>query len=250
MEERKQKEIEFYDNQAGQSEGDFEGFLPQRLLSYRFLYDLLKDKCRDKKILDFGCGNGVHSVFLAREGGQVTAIDLSENQLVLAKKRIEKSGLFDKVNFIKMDCEKLNFPNESFDIIFNGGTFSSIDLKSTLPQLAKVLKKDGFLVGIETFGHNPITNLKRKLNAVLGKRTSWAEEHIFNQNYLALANDYFGQIKVDYFHLISWAAFPFLDFPGGNFLLKFLEFFDKVFLKIPFLKKYTFKVVFVFSQPK
>jgi len=38
--------------------------------------------------------------------------------------------------------------------------------------------------------------------------------------------------------------------PGGKFLLKSLEAIEKPFLKIPLLRKYAFKVVFVFSKPK
>lgn len=90
MEERKQKEIEFYDKQADKGLGDFEGFSPYALYSYKFLYSLLKDRCKGKKILDYGCGNGIHSVFLAKCGGEVTAIDLSENQLDIAKERAER----------------------------------------------------------------------------------------------------------------------------------------------------------------
>ncbi|PIU24464.1 hypothetical protein COT12_00910, partial [Candidatus Berkelbacteria bacterium CG08_land_8_20_14_0_20_39_8] len=78
-----------------------------------------------------------------------------------------------------MDCEKMEFPDNLFDIIFDGGTFSSIDLVKAYPELSRVLKPDGFLIGIETFGHNPFTNLKRKINKLIGKRTEWATAHIF-----------------------------------------------------------------------
>jgi len=67
---------------------------------------------------------------------------------------------------------------------------------------------------------------------------------------LKKAKDYFDGVEVYYFHLVSWLAFPFLNLPGGKLLLKLLEFIDKILLKVPFLRKYAFKVVFVFSQPK
>ncbi|MFH1894701.1 MAG: class I SAM-dependent methyltransferase [Patescibacteria group bacterium] len=250
MEERKQKEIEFYDKQAYKGSGDFEGFLPQNLSSYKFLYNFIKDKCRDKRILDYGCGNGIHSVFLAKCAGNVTAIDLSENQLQIARKIAEREEGGIKIDFLKMDCEKLEFPDKFFDIIFDGGTFSSLDLGKSYLELARVLKNDGFLIGIETFGHNPFTNLKRKINKLVGKRTGWASEHIFQVKNLEEARTYFDKIEVEYFHLISWAAFPFLRFPGGKYLLEFFEIVDGVLLKLPFLKKYAFKVVFILSQPK
>ena len=73
MESRKQKEIEYYDKQAENwlkenpnkiQAGDFEGFNPLVLSSFQFLYKLLSRNCPKKTILDYGCGNGVHSFSL------------------------------------------------------------------------------------------------------------------------------------------------------------------------------------------
>jgi len=259
MEERKKEEIEHYDKKAEewlekdkklQTTTDFEGFDFNLLSSFRFCYQYLKDKCHNKKLLDYGCGNGIHSIFPAKCGVEVIGIDLSESFLKIAKERAEREGVEDKIRFLKMDCEKMEFPDNSFDIIFDGGTFSSLDFKMAIPELARVLKPEGFLLGIETFGHNPFTNLKRKLNRVMGKRTEWAASHIFQMKDLELVKNYFNKIEVEYFHLISWAAFPFLNLPGGKILLNFLEIIDRGLLKIHFLRKYAFKVVFIFSQPK
>lgn len=248
MEVRKQKEIEYYDKQSGCHEGDFEGFAPILLESFRFLQDFLKDKCQGKKILDYGCGNGIHSVWLAQYGARVVGIDLSKNSLEVAKKRIRKQGLDNKVEFLLMDCENMNFPDNYFDIIFDGGTFSSLDIKKVFPELRRILKPGGFLIGIETFGHNPFTNFKRRINKLIGKRTKWAAEHIIKMNDLKEAERYFSKIEIHFFHPISWIAFPFLNMPGGKLLLKIFEKIDRLLLYIPFLKRFAFKVVFVLSQ--
>jgi ubiquinone/menaquinone biosynthesis C-methylase UbiE len=256
MEPRKEKEIEYYDQKAAELSGsqtsaDFEGFEPQSLASFKFLYKLLEKYSQDKIILDFGCGNGIHSFFPVKIGAKkVIGIDLSENSLAIARERARKEGIEDKIEFIKMDCEKMDFPNNFFDIILDGGTFSSLDLKNVLPELARVLKPDGMIIGIETFGHNPIANLKRKLNKVSGKRTSWAASHIFQQKDLKEAGKYFGKIEVWYFHIISFLAIPFLKLAGGKIFLKVMEAIDKIFFLAPFLRKYAFKVVFIFSNPK
>ena len=255
MELRKRKEIEYYDKKAKEQlkkdfrERDFESFDPNLLSSFRLCYSYLKDKCRDKKFLDYGCGNGVHSIFFAKCGAQIIGIDLSEPSLKIAGERAAREGVGDKVRFLAMDCEKMGFPDDYFDIIFDGGTFSSIDLNKAYPELSRILKSQGFLLGIETFGHNPFTNLKRKINKLVGKRTDWAVEHIFKTKDLEEVKKYFDKIEVHYFHLISWLAFPFLNLPGGKAFLKLLEFIDGVLLKIPFLRKYAFKVVFIFSCP-
>ena len=67
IEERKQKEIEHYDKKATVDSEEFKPFL---LSSYKFLQEYLKDKCKGKKILDYGCGNGVHYPWLVKFGGE------------------------------------------------------------------------------------------------------------------------------------------------------------------------------------
>lgn len=230
---------------------DSKSFQPTLLSSFNYLYKLLAENCRGKKVLDYGCGEGVHADFLVEAGAlKVVGIDLSEKSLQIARGKIEKAGLEDKIEFLLMDCEKTTFPDNSFDVILDGGTFSSLDLKIALPELARILKPEGILIGIETFGHNPLTNLKRKFNKIVGKRTGWAQSHIVKKESLELVKNYFGEANVDYFHIISWLAFPFLPFSGGKILLKIMEVGDRILLKIPFLRKYAFKTVFTFSKPK
>lgn len=251
MEQRKQKEIEYYENKAkeqlelGKVKGDFEGFNPFLLESYNFLHQVCQDKCRDKKILDYGCGNGVHSEWLAEISKELVGIDLSQKSLELAKKKVKKA------EFLLMDCENMDFPDSSFDVVFNGGTFSSLDLNKALLEIAKALKPNGFLIGIETLGHNPLTNLKRKINKIISKRTEWAASHIFKMEDLKIVEKYFERTEVHFFHLISWLAFPFLKLPGGKFLLKLFEKIDHILLFfLPFLKKYSFKIVFIFKKSR
>lgn len=258
MELRKQKEIEYYDKhfkkylESAQKtlEADFEGFNPFLLGSYKFLRRLLEKKCKGRKVLDFGCGNGIHSLWLAKAGAEVVAIDLSRYSLAVAKEKALKAGVAGKIEFLVMDCEKLEFPDNYFDIVFDGGTFSSLELEKAYPELARVLKPDGVLLGIETFGHNPLANLKRKINKLTGKRTPWAAEHIFKIEDLKTASDYFEKIETYFFHPISCLIFPFLGLPGGKILLRLLEQIDKLILLFPFLRKYSFKIVFVFFEPK
>ena len=74
MENRKQIEIQYYDKRAEEQlslpqdkqGGDFEGFDPFLLSSFSYLKQYLKDKCKNKDILDYGCGYGVHAWWLAK----------------------------------------------------------------------------------------------------------------------------------------------------------------------------------------
>lgn len=258
MESRKQKEIEYYDQETGKfslteekESGSRHDFNPFLLESYNFLRRLVEEKAKNKKILDYGCGTGVHLVWLAKTGNRVVAIDLSKNSLKLAEEKARREGIENKVEILSMDCEKLDFPDDSFDVVFDGGTFSSLDMKKALPEIARVLKPNGFLIGIETLGHNPFTNFKRRINRLRKSRTDWATSHIFKMKDLKEAKEHFDKIEPYFFNLFSWVALPFLGLPGGKIRLKLLEKTDKFFLLFfPFLKKYSFKIVFVFSLPR
>ena len=252
MEERKIKEIEYYDDQAqinsvnqNKEAGSLSDFDPFLLESYLFLKDLSKNNLKDKKILDYGCGAGVHLLWLSEISMEVVGIDLSKNSIAKAQNRITEEGSRN-VKVIIGDCEKTGIADESFDAVFDGGTFSSLDLDSAIKEIHRLLKPGGILLGIETLGHNPFTNLKRQINKILGKRTSFATNHIFKISDLEKLKTYFNIDKIHFFHIVSWIAFPFLNLPGGKLLLKLLEKIDSIILfTFPFLKKYSFKIVFV-----
>ncbi len=68
------------------------------------------------KVLDLACGAGRHSVLFAEKGCRVTAVDLSENLISVAKKCAAASGF--KINFVK--CDLRNFSVSSkFDLVVN-----------------------------------------------------------------------------------------------------------------------------------
>jgi len=245
MEKRKLDEIEHYNNKFDNPRS--KNFEPAVLNSFQFLYKIAAPLIKNKKVLDYGCGNGTHTGFLAKHAAEVTAIDLSEKSLEIARKSFNTPSVW-RVEFLKMDAEKMDFSGETFDVVFDGGTFSSLDLAKALPEIKRVLKPNGILVGIETFGHNPITNFKRKLNVVRGKRTKWSATHILKKDEIGLLRHYFKNVEVYYFHIISWVAFPFINLPCGKALLKLLETIDAILSKIPFIKGWAFKIVFTATR--
>ena len=80
-----------------------------------------------------------------------------------------------------------------------------------------------------------------------GIRTGWAADHIMKISDIDRARKYFDIVETHFFHFFSMFAFPFRNLPGGAIVFRALDKADNAVLKIPFLKKYAFKVVFVFS---
>lgn len=99
------------------------------------------------KILDIPCGQGRHSVELAKKGFQVTGVDYSSIALKTAKKWAKEN----KVSpiFIKQDMRSLKIKKRFDAIAMLGnsfGYFSDIDNKRVISNISRLLKPSGFFV--------------------------------------------------------------------------------------------------------
>lgn len=260
MDLRKEREINHYDRLAREWQAkvtvhpelallDIDETNVMKMSSYQFLYKLLKQYVPGKKVLDYGCGHGMHTIQLAKMGAkEIIGIDLSEESLKIAEERRMKYEV-SNVRFTRMDAEELEFQNNYFDIVFDGGTFSSIELGKGLKEIQRVLRPGGSLIGIETLGHHPLANLKRRVNRKRGVRTNWAASHIMKMSDFELVKRYFNLNQVRFFHFVSLTTIPFYRFPGGTIINSVTDTIDKIIFKIfPSLKKYAFKAVFAFPK--
>lgn len=69
------------------------------------------------KLLDLGCGVGWTSIFFAKNGYQVTGVDISDHSISIAReqKKIEK---LNNLNFLIYDYEELPFKEEFDAVVF------------------------------------------------------------------------------------------------------------------------------------
>ena len=199
--------------------------------------------------MDYGCGTGIHSIHIAKCGGFVKGIDISDVAIEIGKMRAGKERVAHRCKFVVGDAEETKFPANSFDFVFNSGTLSCLDLDKALLEVCRVLKPDGVFLGIDTLGHNPILNVNRYLKYRRCERTKQTLHHILHMSDLKRFQSYFSKTKFIYFDLMTLLAIPLEKlhkvYPR---VLKLLENIDGLLLR-SFLKRYAFKVVFVLSQP-
>ncbi len=167
-EDLQKKEAEFFDSIAAarplnltriiDRDTDFPYVTPAGSRHLNAFYGSLEGK----RILDVGCGAGLSTVLLARKGGLVTAFDVSERYLEMARERIRINGVEDRIEWIgKMGAEKLDFPDESFDVVYGGHVLHHTKIEDSVPEIARAMKPGARGAFVETLGTNPVFTFVR-----------------------------------------------------------------------------------------
>jgi ubiquinone/menaquinone biosynthesis C-methylase UbiE len=119
-----------------------EGLTKYTRKAYQMLPKLAKGR-----ILDIGCDSGVPTIELARlSEGQITALDINEPLRDRLNKRIEEAAFSNRVKTVKCSMFEMDFPDESFDIIWAEGSISAIGFEKGLRELSRLLKPARFMV--------------------------------------------------------------------------------------------------------
>jgi ubiquinone/menaquinone biosynthesis C-methylase UbiE len=103
------------------------------------------------RVLDLGCGTGALAVQLARQGCQVTGVDISRSMLTQAIRRVRQAGFEDQVALQELGAVDLDsaFEDGSFDAVVSTLVFSELsddEIRYTLAECRRVLKSRGQLL--------------------------------------------------------------------------------------------------------
>jgi ubiquinone/menaquinone biosynthesis C-methylase UbiE len=101
---------------------------------------------KNPKILDIGCGPGVPTVLLAKLSyGEVIGIDTHQPYLDELEGRAKDANLSHKVKILNCSMTDMDFPPESFDIIWSEGSIYVIGFEEGLKQWRSLIKPKGYL---------------------------------------------------------------------------------------------------------
>ncbi len=104
-----------------------------------------------QKVLDFGCGVGTDSLFLARHGYAVTLVDVDGPGLRFAKHRFERRGL--PARFV-VSTSPLPVLDMTYDIVLCFDVFEHLmDPLSAAARLAHGLRPGGILLQVADFSN-------------------------------------------------------------------------------------------------
>ena len=126
----------------------------QKTLSEAYYIPLLKqigiDISSETKVLDVGCGDGVHAAALEQAGGdlQYCGIDFSTQALEIGRQRVSRDGRF---RFTAADATALPFASYSMDVVFSYGVLAyTRSPEAAFAEMVRVCRPGG-LVGLWMF---------------------------------------------------------------------------------------------------
>ncbi len=101
----------------------------------------------NKRILDCGCGTGEFTCWYAARGNDVTAVDLSGPSIAHAKKYAASYELEDRITFRQHSVLELDFPDDSFDIVYSYGVLHHTpDPYKGFQNMVRVCKPGGIVI--------------------------------------------------------------------------------------------------------
>jgi 2-polyprenyl-3-methyl-5-hydroxy-6-metoxy-1,4-benzoquinol methylase len=127
---------------------------PRDMWDWRQFGASLLGPVKGQRLLDLGCGMGEESMYFAKLGAQVTAIDISQVGVEIALKRALHNGLADRVQAFTMRADQVEFPDESFDVIHGFGIIHHIGLEAGLKEVKRLLKPGGRGLFFEHMGNS------------------------------------------------------------------------------------------------
>jgi len=112
------------------------------LFAQDFVQELKSHKL-SSKLLEIGCGNGRDSIFFAKAGFNVSAVDIAPGAIDLAKKNAQAAEV--QIDFQEANAEKLPFEDSTFAAVFTLSVLHSTNLNKSIPETIRVLKGHGLL---------------------------------------------------------------------------------------------------------
>jgi SAM-dependent methyltransferase len=97
---------------------------------------------RNRKVLEIGCGMGLHSELMSRAGADVIAVDISETSVNATRTRMGLKSLACDAR--QMDAVSLDFPDDTFDFVWSWGVIHhSAQTGRIIREIHRVLKPGG-----------------------------------------------------------------------------------------------------------
>lgn len=183
------------------------------------------------RILEIGCGAGCMSIYLARRGFSVDAVDHSSAMVELAKRHIKEKGMENRICVAIEDVHELTFDDQSFDLVIALGVMGWLhDLKKGLIEIRRVLKPGGYAILDSTHAHALLNPFSIPfIESFFRARERWAirnSEQKTATPHFYLAKEFHKHLSGVNFKIVDYTIFGFGPFIIMNHKL-FSEYVEK-----------------------
>ena len=236
-------------NKAFQSYGSL-SFFKSWQEPYIYMEKYLNSKnLKDTNFLDYCCGTGIHSIYPAKLGAQVTGIDFSSSSIESAIERSKFFNVEDKCQFLVQDAEEGISIQQKFDYIICVQSLLYLDLNETFSKLSKLLKDQGELIIIESVSGNYFFDLNRVKNTKnISQKFSSSLNKLHSKEIIKNTKKYFKILDEDYFGFTTTISYLIESKFKVSFFNKFFFGLDYLLKKIPFLRRYFFTMLVILKK--
>jgi ubiquinone/menaquinone biosynthesis C-methylase UbiE len=117
-----------------------------------------------KRVLDLGCGNGAWTVYLAKKGAEVTAVDISAEGVRIGKRVAKANDVPDRCTFMISSASDLPCQSEQFDVVFCSKVLHHTwKYDGVRDEIYRVLHPGGRLLFAEGMRSNPLYRQARRV---------------------------------------------------------------------------------------
>ena len=105
-------------------------------------------EARARKVLDFGCGTGRHTLYLARLGFDVYGFDWSEAAITICKQQLAEQGLSANLTIWDMNDTRLPYNDDFFDAVVAVRVLHHTFVQSIgriASEIARITRSGGYL---------------------------------------------------------------------------------------------------------
>jgi SAM-dependent methyltransferase len=146
-------------------------------------------------------------VYLALQGAHVTGVDVSDQNVALARRRAAVNGVAERIDFRVVPIEQLDDPDETYDFIIGNQVLHHFELEQAMPNIRRLLKLDGRAVFCEPvlLLPAPLRSLRDQkwVKQFLPKRVDTPTERSVSLEDLALIRRVFVDVRLHPFQLLS-----------------------------------------------
>jgi SAM-dependent methyltransferase len=149
------------------------------------------------RVLDFACGAGLTSAWLASSGANVLGVDVSPASIARAEELRQELGLKYELRVVGLGVRPSE-PSESFEALVGRFALHHVDLEVYAPLLAETLESGGIAAFLENMLTNPLLRVARsRLPGRAGiARYGTDDEHPLKRSDLSLLERTFGSLEV------------------------------------------------------